>query len=75
MYFIEFIIKKFFKKNKIQTKTDFDPLEREPEREFSSTSCEHIFMPIDSSGEILACSLCGMIVKKKDLNKKNIFKV
>lgn len=76
MYFIEFIVKKFFKDRKPQPKSDFDPLKEETEEEeISSDNCEHMFMPIDSSGEILACSLCGMVVHKKDLKKKNIFKL
>ena len=38
-------------------------------------TCKHNFMPIDSTGEILACSKCGYIVTKKRLNKnRNIFK-
>ena len=37
------------------------------------TGCEHIFLPVDSSGEILACSKCGKIVKKRDFYGKNFF--
>ena len=39
------------------------------------TECEHVFMPIDSSGETLACINCGLVVQRKDLKKKNIFKI
>ena len=28
--------------------------------------CEHNFMPIDSTGLILACTKCGFVVKKKE---------
>ena len=31
-------------------------------------NCEHNFMPIDSTGLILACTKCGFIVKKKSNN-------
>ena len=31
--------------------------------------CEHIFLPIDSTKEILACSKCGQLVKTKDLQQ------
>ena len=33
-------------------------------------TCKHNFMPIDSTGNILACSKCGYIVSKKRLLKK-----
>ena len=28
-------------------------------------SCEHNFMPVDSTGEVLACTKCGFLVKKR----------
>ena len=35
--------------------------------------CEHIFSPVDSTGETLACSKCGLIIKKNDkLNSMRI---
>ena len=33
-------------------------------------TCKHNFMPIDSTGNILACSKCGYIVSKKRLEKR-----
>ncbi len=30
-------------------------------------TCKHNFMPIDSTGEILACSKCGYVISKKRL--------
>lgn len=30
--------------------------------------CEHFFMPVDSTGEILACKYCGLIINKNDHN-------
>ena len=36
--------------------------------------CEHIFMPLDSSGEFLACKNCGLTVNRKDLKDINFFK-
>lgn len=70
MYFVELLVKCFKKKQ--AEKECYNPLNAPiaEEDEF----CEHIFMPIDSTGEILACSLCGMVVNKKDLKKHNIFK-
>ena len=63
MYIIEFLIKKLKKKETIS-----EELEQE------ETECDHIFMPIDSTGEILSCRNCGMIVNRKDLKDINFFK-
>ncbi len=35
--------------------------------------CEHIFVPVDSTGDTLACSKCGLAVKKNKLLKPNNF--
>ena len=40
------------------------------EEEQSDEKCEHIFLPIDSTKEILACSKCGKLVKTKDLKSQ-----
>lgn len=71
MYIIEILVKKFFNKKK---QDSFNPLNQNNE-ETDYENCEHIFMPIDSTGETLACSKCGLVVKRKDLKKKNIFKI
>ena len=63
MYIIEFLIKKKKKKETVS-----EELEQE------ETECDHIFMPIDSTGEILSCRNCGMIVNRKDLKDINFFK-
>lgn len=62
MYLIELIVKKFFSKNNgfIKQKTE-EQLEEE--------RCEHVFMPVDSTGEILACNKCGAVVHKKALRR------
>lgn len=72
MYFIEFIVNKFLKKKK-QEET-FNPLDEKTLDDEDYDNCEHIFMPIDSTGEILSCSKCGLVVNRKDLKKQNIFK-
>jgi len=36
-------------------------------------SCEHVFMPIDSTGEILACTKCGFLVNRDKVCKDNFF--
>ncbi len=56
-----YIIELFFKlKNDIKNKkTKSKPLQKETEK------CNHLFVPIDSTGKILACSKCGEIYKLK----------
>ena len=51
---------------------DYIPLEEDIETE-EDLNCEHIFMPIDSTGEILACSKCGELKKKSELKDVNFF--
>lgn len=29
-------------------------------------ACEHNFMPIDSTGNILSCTKCGFVIKKNE---------
>jgi len=29
-------------------------------------TCEHKFMPVDSTGLVLACTKCGFVVKKRE---------
>lgn len=78
MYILELLVK-YFKKDRFSEVLDehdkkaaLNPLEEIPEVE-NDQNCEHIFMPIDSTGEILACSLCGLVVNRKDLKYKNFF--
>lgn len=70
MYFIELLVRKF-KKEKEQ-KDGYNPLENDDLED--DENCEHIFMPIDSTGEILSCRNCGLIVNKKDLKDINFFR-
>ncbi len=69
MYFIELLVKKFKKKESSQE--SYDPMK---EYESEEENCEHIFMPIDSTGEILSCRNCGLIVNRKDLKDINFFR-
>ena len=32
-------------------------------------TCEHNFMPVDSTGLVLACTKCGFVVKQRDTFK------
>lgn len=33
----------------------------------NSENCEHLFMPLDASGEYFACEYCGLVVPKDKL--------
>ena len=70
MYIFELIVKKFLKKESFESYNPLKTSDNDDEYE----NCEHVFMPIDSSGETLACTKCGLVVEKKKLKKKNIFK-
>lgn len=81
MYFIELLVK-YFQKDRVEDLIDkfekekaIDPLNETFETfEDESENCEHIFMPVDSTGETFACSKCGLVIDKKDYDKRNIFK-
>ena len=71
MYFIEKLIKIYLKcskkKNPPIVAAEFNDnyvLE-------DVVTCHHNFLPVDSTGNILACSKCGFVIKKDMLNKKN----
>lgn len=83
MFFIEALLK-YVKKDKFteildehDKKNSINPLEEIPLEEDADyddpNNCEHIFMPIDSTGEILACSKCGTLIKKSELVQDNFF--
>lgn len=70
MYLLE-LITKYIQGKKYKRQSDFDPFAQD---DVNEECCEHIFLPVDSTGEVLACSKCGLVVNKKDLKDKNIFK-
>lgn len=62
-------------KGKKHKKPTYNPLTIEPdENEVESDSCEHLFMPLDSSNTMFACKYCGLVVSRDKLKNKNIFK-
>ncbi len=69
MYIIEQITKIYLKLKKrekqivLPDNNDIYELE-------DAVSCQHNFMPIDSTGNILACSKCGFLINKQKLKKK-----
>lgn len=74
MYIIEKIIKTYLKLTQKEKIFSYTTNVQNEELEDILT-CKHNFMPIDSTGEILACSKCGYVVTRKRLDKnKNFFK-
>lgn len=69
MYIIELILKKLTQKKE---KPDYNPMSKDETQDYEG--CEHTFMPVDSTGEILSCTKCGFLVKRSELKKKNFFK-
>lgn len=65
MYFIEILSKIFNKENlknfKFRKKTDF-------QNDNESEKCEHMFVPIDSTGKVFSCINCGLTINKKPKN-------
>lgn len=62
MYIIELFVKWL---NKRQCK-DVTPEKPDFKEIDEALSCEHNFMPVDSTGSVLACTKCGFVVKKKE---------
>ena len=74
MYIIEKLIKLYLKQTQKEKKI-FLPNNEDNSKLEDVITCRHNFMPIDSTGEILACAKCGYLITKKRLNKnRNIFK-
>ena len=59
MYILEIFTKWL---NKRQTK-EITPEKPTYEEVDEALTCDHIFMPIDSTGLTLACTKCGFVVK------------
>lgn len=70
MYIIEKIIKLYFNLTNKSQKYDA-PLYEDNQEVDDFVTCKHNFMPIDSTGTVLACSKCGYVIKKSRLKKKN----
>ncbi len=83
MFFVEALVK-YLKKDRFteileehDKAVSLNPLEEIPYEDDlednESLNCEHLFMPIDSTGEILACSKCGQLIKRSELKALNFF--
>ena len=64
MYIIEVFIKWLNKRQTKERKFEKPSFEEVDE----ALTCEHNFMPIDSTGLTLACTKCGFVVQKKNNN-------
>ena len=62
MYILEVFIKWL---NKRQTK-EIIPEKPTFEDVDEALTCDHNFMPVDSTGLTLACTKCGFVVKERD---------
>ena len=62
MYILEVFIKWL---NKRQTK-EITPQKPDFKEVDEAMTCNHNFMPVDSTGLILACTKCGFVVEKKE---------
>ncbi|MBR1754125.1 hypothetical protein IJ732_04735 [bacterium] len=71
MYFIELFARKISEKF-TKRKADESPIFEQQEEQIE-TCKEHVFLPVDSSGEVLSCINCGLVVHKEDLHKTNPF--
>lgn len=71
MYFLEVLVKKLM--NKKEQTDNYNPLSDQDNPD-DDENCEHIFMPIDSSGEILSCRNCGLVVNRRKLKDINFFR-
>lgn len=62
MYIIELFVKWLNKRQSKEVKPE-KPDFREVDE---ALTCKHNFMPVDSTGSVLACTKCGFVVKKKE---------
>lgn len=62
MYIFEVFIKWL---NKRETK-ETTPQKPDYKEVDEALTCEHNFMPVDSTGMVLACTKCGFVVKKNE---------
>ena len=67
MYIIELFIK-WINKNKRGTAANPEGIYKESfdESPDEALNCRHNFMPVDSTGNVLACTKCGFVVKRNE---------
>jgi len=73
MYIIEFLVKYFSDKKQPKVEQKMFDDEEEPLEDIDK--CSHIFLPIDSTKKVYACSKCGYVIKKEEYDRRrNIFR-
>lgn len=70
MYIFEWIYNYIRGKKYKRITPDYSPDTQENIIE-TPEECEHLFLPLDNSGEYFACKYCGLTVNKTELNKSN----
>ncbi len=72
MYLLE-LIAKLIKEKKNNSKKHASQLLEDAS--FEEEFCSHVFLPIDSTNETLACTKCGLVVKSdaQKIKQKNPF--
>ena len=63
MFVFEWLLKKIFPQ-KLDSEYDYNPLSQEIIDE--EEDCNHEFMPVDSTGDTLACIKCGFVVQRNN---------
>jgi len=72
MWLIEVILKRLTKKkNQPPAYNPYNSMQGEEMKDYEA--CEHVFMPVDSTGETLSCTNCGLLVKRSELKNQNFF--
>lgn len=66
MYIFELILKYIRGKNYKQNLSPNILTQNDTNKAEDDEDCIHLFMPVDSSGEVLACKYCGLIIYKND---------
>lgn len=69
MYIFECICKLFKKSEPEIDEFNYDPLNQPVSEDYER--CDHEFMPVDSTGETLACIKCGFIVQRSSIEEVN----
>lgn len=70
MYIIELIFKKLTRKKDKPVQDLFQINTTEANYD----ACKHMFMPVDSTGEVLSCTKCGFLMKKSEIEKQTSLK-
>ena len=65
MYFIEILSKIFNRNNLIRLRFGKKVISSTDEE---TEKCEHMFVPIDSTGKVFSCINCGLTINKKPKN-------